>query len=385
MKNKKIYLISPREPSGATWLINCFLELGIMTYRFSRDNMWIVNSGRYMLHHREDKLKNWLPALSNHESFKFRKGIEIEWSHSWPTSKFDGYQIIYFVRDPRDAIFSKYKRDNPNLSFSEFIEFLDVETLLNKIDHWCFFNRSWLFHKQMRVFRFEDYKKDAEGLLRDILSYIKVACPLDSIDLAVVNSTFEKAREAEKNYKTVTKGENVVINRSSEVGSWKNTPDAREIIHKVEYLSADLLSKFGYVSQYAGKGHKIINNIPTQRVLSFLKDVKYNTQFVDEIDVGPAEYYSNILLFINLLSDELMMKAKLTMEGRRTLLLSLGEFLHNSRLQTHDRTISLWSHNWDKGDYFLNLFKKTRSISCLKRLSLGYLMHKVLCKLKRQI
>ena len=89
---KTIYMASPAEPSGASWLINCFLELGIkVSHRPIVANLWRggdsaspadrlwqpTADGSYRLHPKAQILKKWLPALSRIECFSFREDIEI--------------------------------------------------------------------------------------------------------------------------------------------------------------------------------------------------------------------------------------------------------------------------------------------------------------------
>jgi len=157
MPKRKIYLVSPREPSGATWLINCLLELGIMTYRYSPAGMWRNETGRWFLNSHEHVLRKWLPALVDHSSFQFRDDLEVQWMHEWFTDAYADNEILYFVRDPRDALFSRFKREAPQLSFREFAAFPDVYTLLDKVANWWLYNKTWLAHPRVTVFRFEDY------------------------------------------------------------------------------------------------------------------------------------------------------------------------------------------------------------------------------------
>ena len=136
---KKVVIASPREPCGATWLINCFLELGILTYRGRQEDMWHVEGAKYFLIENENILKKWLPSLTRLEHFYFIEDIEVEWVHEWPTKRFDNCQIIFFFRDPRDALYSGYRRESPNMSYSEFLGFLNPVSLLDKVETFYFF------------------------------------------------------------------------------------------------------------------------------------------------------------------------------------------------------------------------------------------------------
>ena len=52
-----VYLIGPREPSGLSWLYNCFLCLGIKVHTVGPRNgghMWQLEGDRYILNPVDD-------------------------------------------------------------------------------------------------------------------------------------------------------------------------------------------------------------------------------------------------------------------------------------------------------------------------------------------
>lgn len=256
MDRRKVIIVSPREPSGATWLINCCLELSILIYRVSEANMWRKEGEEYFLCSNENILKQWLPALTHYNSFTFRQDIEIEWVHDWPKKKFMRDRILYFVRDPRDALYSRFKRENPDLSYAEYAAFLDHQSLLNKIDNWYFFNKCWLARDHIKFFRFEDYKKNPGALLKNILNYIGIDASENEILNAVERSSFEKAKETERAYKEermytchpLHPEEKQVINRGGTIGSWKDLQNEDAMVTKaIEDVCRDVLIEFGYI------------------------------------------------------------------------------------------------------------------------------------------
>jgi len=266
---RKIILASPREPSGATWLINCFLELGIKTYRNSADFVWQQNSnGQYFLTEREQLLRKWLPALTDQDLFDFRDDIEVQWLHEWPQKKHADYQVIYFVRDPRDSLFSRYKRENPELSLREFIDFPDTGSLFDKVDNWALFNRFWLSHPSLKTFRFEDYKKSATQTLIEILEYLNLSYSEASIQLAIENSTYERAVECERKYREENLEDQETINRGGKVGEWKGLNDNDWLTEQIERRCSDVLDKLGYDHSRAVTDN-IPSGLPNIQTLSF--------------------------------------------------------------------------------------------------------------------
>lgn len=321
---KKIYLISPREPSGATWLINCFLELGIKTFRDPPKGMWKKNEAGYALSPHEEILKKWLPNLWKHDIFKFRDDIEIQWSHEWPTKLHDQHQVIYFVRDPRDALYSRYKRESPDQSFEEFIQFPDVNTLLNKIDNWRLFNLVWLDHPDHKVFRFEDYKLDANKALMDVLDFIGLDYSSVEIDRAVNASTYKKAVEAESRYRTAHPEDNELINRGGKAGEWQQGNISQEVISRIEDECADVMQLFGYVQHskvLPVNYSKLIDGLP------FLQHVKLPQTILDNRE--GRDVASIALGFAHALNRQILSKAKLRPYEVQYLLDSLDDLTNN--------------------------------------------------------
>ena len=202
MNKQKVYIVSPREPNGVSWLINCFLELGILTYNGrSWRNTWRRTNDGYSLVPWQTWTKMILPSLSVHERFRFDPGLEASWSHSWPGKLTAGAKIIYFDRDPADALYSLYKREAPAANFRAFVEALNYETLLDAAETNALFARTWLSDSRTRRFCFEDYKTDPERTLSSVLAYVGVDASASKIAAATAASTSQKTAEAERIWK----------------------------------------------------------------------------------------------------------------------------------------------------------------------------------------
>lgn len=284
MKTSKLYLISPREPCGATWLINCLLVLGTKTYRTTvGDDMWVKERGSWVLNPIEEPLKKWLPVLSEARHLSFRDDLEVEWAHIWPTGKTANAKIIYFIRDPRDALFSRYRRESPDVTFKEFLDFPDGQTQLDKIETWNLFNESWLAQPDLMVFRFEDYKQDALATLRSVLEFSGIIVSESAMLEAVERSGFERAVAAEKHYREIHPEDTQVINRASQVGSWKDPSLSAEAAEIVERCGG-LMTRFGYL---AAQGHdKKPSYLPHSRLLRFYRNLNVPADFWDRPNDG---------------------------------------------------------------------------------------------------
>ena len=354
---KKIYLISPREPSGATWLINCFLELGIKTFRYSTEGMWHKQGNEYVLNQHETILKKWLPCLWLKENFKFRSDTEIQWTHEWPTKDHDSHKVIFFTRDPKDSLYSRYRRERPQQSFIEFMNFPDTDSLLNKIDHWNLFTLAWLEHSNHKVFRFEDYKTDARNVLKTAVSFIGVKFSSAEIERAVRRSSFEKAVEAESRYREINPNDPELINRGGIVGEWKGDDTHQDIFQRIDFECGYLLQRLGYIRNSEGRG---INDYPSNysgliASLSFLKQVKLPTAILAGQD--GRDILVEVLVFMQSLNRTSLSQACLKSHEVECLLNGLDE-LANVRGEPVD-----WSSTALRKEYASDRSLLVRSIN----------------------
>ena len=163
--------------------------------------MWQADASGFVLKPKADMLEKWLPALSRDERFAFRPDVQIEYVQECATPAHEGSEALCFVRDPRDALYSMYRRSDPQLSFMEYLELPNPHTLLDRIDHWLAAGADWRQIEGLRLYRFEDYKADARALLARILDDLSIAATDAAIDRAVAESSSEKARAAEALYR----------------------------------------------------------------------------------------------------------------------------------------------------------------------------------------
>lgn len=244
---ERIILASPREPCGATWLINCLLALGIKTYRVGPlgQKMWLKDSNGWNLDRREEVLKKWLPVLSQRKHFQFNDQLEVQWLHEWPTAADWQHRVMYFIRDPRDAMYSRYRREGASMPFKDYLDFPDAFSLLDKIDHWRAFNESWLEHPRMQVVRFEDYKANALQLLKQTMDWIGFPTSEPALEVACAASSFEKAAQAERQY-LQNNGGGQLINRAGKSGEWRTLSCEADVMEKISVHCAHALRFFGY-------------------------------------------------------------------------------------------------------------------------------------------
>ena len=340
-----ILLASPREPSGGSWLVNCLLELGVRVslqptvdhdWRSARDRqqpsaMWQpTRDGGWRLNPRAEGLKKWLPILGQHEALYFRNDAEVLYVQDLPRVELAGARTVLFVRDPRDAIHSLYRRNRPSMSLEEFVGLPHPETLLDAIGHWRLFVESWLALDGALVYRFEDYKADAEGLLTRIVSDLGLAASPVSLARAAAESTFEKARGAEERYHAAHPRDEEVAMRAGQVGEWMTSPDPRELSREIERRIGPLLMRLGY------DVHAELEAVPKIEGISHLHFLTVFERINLPPDLREAAVSSDpmacprlpeVLRFASTVDAHLIRRARLHPRDARTLLDSLQEYV----------------------------------------------------------
>jgi hypothetical protein len=338
---RKVFLASPELPSGASWLINCLLELGVRVdhkpavdrvWRGSNpipapDHMWLVSRDRLVLNPKVEVLKKWLPILSRREEFSFRDDLEVEYVQDFPAARMHGQECLFFVRDPRDAVHSQYRRARSELEFDAYARFLHPETLLDQASHWALFARSWVEFAAGRVYRFEDYKRDARALLRQIVEALGLEVAAASLDRAVEESSFEKSREAELRFKAEHPNDTEVANRAGKAGEWQSRGDIGATTAFIEARTADMLARLDYpVSTGAGCADR-------EAAPAHLDYLAYFSRIellwsVREAVICPLRKVSAIGVvaeFVVMLDETVLMRSRLAPAEVRTLLASIDE------------------------------------------------------------
>lgn len=260
MSPRTITLASPIEPSGASWLVNCFLELGIRVdhtpgarnlWRRSGEvpaeqRLWQRDGKTWQLHPRAAVLGKWMPTLVHRDRFEFRDDVVVNYVQDFPNAQNATETPVLFIRDPRDAIYSRYRRRQANMPFSDYIQFPNPHSLMPMADHWLLFAQCWRAMVGDRVYRFEDYKQDAQALLTRILADLHLDYAPQDIARAVENSSLDAAKAAEAIYRARHPGDWEVANRAGKVGDWQNREEIAAAVETIGTRCGALLSELGY-------------------------------------------------------------------------------------------------------------------------------------------
>jgi hypothetical protein len=200
-----IDLVSPEVPSGAAWLVNCLLELGISAWK-----PWGTDDRAHWQHLQDFDYRyvggdnGWtrvLPALTDGRDFAFRAQPCVRAHHAWPGVHPPSSRTILFVRDPRDALLSAWHRLRrigtiaPEQDFIGFCRSPFFHYPISWQDYLLLFLRAWraaFVHADGLVVRFEDYRRDAAGTLLAVLRYLGVEATEPAVQAAVATSAIDR-------------------------------------------------------------------------------------------------------------------------------------------------------------------------------------------------
>ena len=374
---RRILIASPIEPSGASWLLNCFLELGIRidhkpvvdriwrgsTPAADADRMWIIRNDRSLvLNPKLGVLMKFLPALAHRPAFYFRDDVRVEYVQNFPCRQPDGDARVLVVRDPQDAIYSAYRRSAPAQSFAEFLHFPNPATLLDRAAHWALFVAAWMALPPIHVVRFEDYKQDAQATLRSVLLAIGLTCTDRDIENAVRLSSFEQARDTERAVRDRFPADRQLANRSGTVGEASSHPEVVASLPDIEAAAAPVLRRLGYAARApAAAGDGFAKARLCAAFLGFFTTI----HLPEEVASAPldmeasAEVLFGLLAFTQRLDAERLGRAGMSPAEARALLDSLAEFTRGYAAWLADGLASTRSSFSDGSHYF---FERIRSM-----------------------
>ena len=204
-------VVSPELPCGSGWLGNCFLELGISLWKpwgLDTSKKWErIGPFRYRYIQGPSPLQQTLPALVTGREFTFRPHPVPRFSHQWPLICPNQKRIVFFVRDPRDALYSEWRRQQANgrlaegTSFTAFLNSPYYHYPFSFRDYPLLFLRLWknvLGGQKHLVVRFEDYKADANATLKKVIKFLGLKVSASEIQRATDLSDFSVAKKIEQ-------------------------------------------------------------------------------------------------------------------------------------------------------------------------------------------
>jgi O-antigen/teichoic acid export membrane protein len=205
--------------AGSTWL-RFLLQETLMEQpsTFPSVNRVIPQVG---FHKNAHRLPNGGRIIKTHEAFRREYG-----------------RAIYLVRDPRDVLLSEYAFQRAlGLTAVEMDDYIGdfIIRQVNANGSWRDHARSWLDASEqnpdIRIFRFEDLRRDTAGTLREMLSFLEVPTDHNRILSAIRNNGVKemRAKELDTPQKTSRDGRFV---REGAAGGWRKnlTPEQAQRI-----------------------------------------------------------------------------------------------------------------------------------------------------------
>ena len=206
-------VISAELPCGASWLASTLLECDYPIW-----NPWNVDMSLEWKHHGGtayeyfypgDPWSRVLPGLVSGRCFDFRDDVVPRFSHAtpgqWPLSP----RLVLFVRDPRDALFSAWRRMQKSQAnapaFVDWVQQIDATWQVPRTAAYLLHLATWKRYAELHntaymVIRFEDVKANARAEFRRLQDFLPGS--LDSltevqIERALERSTFDTVKSVE--------------------------------------------------------------------------------------------------------------------------------------------------------------------------------------------
>lgn len=235
---KTFHLVSAPFACGLGWLVNILLHLGIRTtYADLLSDHWIpagsdAGSGEVECGPAaHDHLRWFLPVLHEQRRFRFEPDLELLWAHRLDFALQPGRPTILFVRDPRDAIYSLYRRYHDEaMTFAEYLRrpgewppHFPGMFSLPPPETWAYFHLYWLAvgaWEPLHLVRFETMRQDPVAVTEAVLAFLGVGRSREAIHQAIEGSTFERARDAMERTAGET-GTTFRVARRGMVGEWR--------------------------------------------------------------------------------------------------------------------------------------------------------------------
>ena len=206
-------VISSELPCGTSWLASTLLECDCPIWNPWNVDMsleWKYLGGTaYEYFYPGNPWSRVLPGLVTGRQFDFRTTVVPRFSHAtpghWPLAE----RLVIFVRDPRDALYSAWRRSQklqPDLApFVDWLQHIDPTWGVPRCAAYLLHLATWKQYAELSntphlVIRFEDVKADARAEFRRVQDFVPVALnslPESQIERALSMSTFEAVKTVE--------------------------------------------------------------------------------------------------------------------------------------------------------------------------------------------
>lgn len=204
-------LASAELPCGASWIGSVLLELGVPTFNpwgaDTRDEWQAMSDGRFRYQRPDEGWSRLLPGLRHGREFRFMASPVPRLGHHWP-GQYARLPALLVVRDPRDALYSAWRRERALgalpavIDFQAFLRWPFRQWMLSWTAYLCLHTAAWRrFMRQHGglVLRFEDFKANPMAEARKVLDWLQLPVSDDHLQIAVATSDHQQIKHAEAN------------------------------------------------------------------------------------------------------------------------------------------------------------------------------------------
>jgi hypothetical protein len=244
---KKFRIASVHYPTGMSWLLNCLVELDVCIYR-GKDpkDVWLIDEdGGHTLADKNDSITTFVPSIDLNSKHFFESQLAVEFSHDLPNQSESHIPTIVFIRDPRDAVYSQFKRvqssekNSPN--YLDYLKDLDPVFCLTPLETWTLFYWTWGWAEEKLILKFEDRFEKSLEMIQGVCSFLQIERTEREIMLAIEASSFSRARTSEHGEKEPKL--RYVQHRSGQAREWLSNSESTLGAHEISRLSQISLSE----------------------------------------------------------------------------------------------------------------------------------------------
>jgi len=261
-----------KAPAGATWLLNILISLGYNIMRDPKHHRTVlkkVGSSHYELDPHEAELRLQLPILSEQSAFTITSDHVFYWSHGFPHEELPVQSNILFVRDPRDCLYSYYKRRNAKVSFHDFLGSIDPYTGFSQMLSHRQFWRNWLDKGVQTIIKFEDCKEHPEETIIQLFADLKLTKPsVSALRQAINSSNISNVKRVENTYNSGTIYTKWgALSRAGIAREWQSNPEFSAEYDSIACAFGDLLRIFDYPVAHGDydADHPMLNQSKNER------------------------------------------------------------------------------------------------------------------------
>jgi hypothetical protein len=208
---KNFQIASFGASGGITYLVNVLLELGFHTYAAHMGPWFDREKKEISLDTIQLRQAHALPYLQRRPLTPPSRAVDIAYSHQWPTPLYTIFPTIILHRDPRQTMFSQWRRVNAKWFRGSFLDFLSEPYYylgMSPVDEWLLWHILWrtIVAPQKYFIKFELSKTQPRQEVGRLLSWIGENVAEQEILKAINRSSYDAVKSSDPNGNILTAG-----------------------------------------------------------------------------------------------------------------------------------------------------------------------------------